>query len=96
MFRALVVLTLILHGAALTGFAPDAAAAAMAADHCPEETPADCCAESDCACGCAATAMMPFTAPRPSAAWDREPSRLSGTGPESPVRLSAAPFRPPA
>jgi hypothetical protein len=109
MIRVLLVLTLIVHGASLPGAVSDAAAAGLPghhgteivllpadADHCPDDPPADCCTEAGCDCGCAATAMMSFSVPRPPAAWDHEPSRLPRAGPAPYVRLSAAPFRPPA
>ncbi|MEX2150150.1 MAG: hypothetical protein WD793_08035 [Steroidobacteraceae bacterium] len=108
LIRALLVLALMLNGAAppsaaTMDVAPDAATHAghHGMDHPSDQAPADkplgdCCDGMGCDCGCAGPHMVPVPVAATLRAWDRAPAVPTLEGVRFSPSLIVAPFRPPA
>ncbi len=108
LIRALLVLALMLNGAApppaaAMDDAPDAATHAghHGMDHPSDQAPADkplgdCCEGMGCGCGCAGPQTLSLPVAVPLRAWDRAPAVPTLEGVRFSASLIVAPFRPPA
>jgi hypothetical protein len=108
LIRALLVLALMLNGAASPPAAAmdDASGAATHSghhgmDHPSDQVPADqsfgdCCDGMGCGCGCAGPQMVPLPVAATPRAWDRAPAVFTFKVAPFSASLVTAPFRPPA
>jgi hypothetical protein len=108
LIRALLVLALMLNGAApppaaAMNDAPDAATHAghqgmdHPSDQAPDDQPfGDCCDGMGCGCGCAGPQMVPLPVVATPRAWDRASAVPTLEGVRFSASLIVVPFRPPA